>query len=123
MAVTPEEIKLGSLRTSQTSETPDEVAASEEGLTKDLLEEVKLQAVNNLEKYMASVERSYNQKVRPREFSPRDLVLKRHPNPLGVGKLQSKWQRPYIVSQSVRPGAYIRWSLMGSLSPTRGMRT
>ena len=55
---------------------------------------------------MASVEKSYNQKVRPREFAPGDLVLKRHPNPMGVGKLQSKWQGPFIISHLVRPGAY-----------------
>ena len=80
---------------------------------KDLLEEVRLQAVNNLHKYMASVERSYNRRVRPREFCPGDLVLRRHPNPLGVGKLQSKWQGPYIVSHSVRPGAYHLMELDG----------
>ena len=70
-AVTPEEVKVGSLRTS-CPVSLGEVADAEEGLSRDLLEETRLQAVNNLQKYMASVERSYNQKVRPREFAPDD---------------------------------------------------
>ena len=113
-AVTPEEEKLGSLRTS-CPVGPGEVADFEEGLSRDLLEETRLQVVNNLQKYMASVEKSYNQKVRPREFALGDLVLKRHPNQMGVGKLQSKWQGPFIVSHSVRPGAYHLMELDGEL--------
>ena len=32
---------------------------------------------------------------------------------MGVGKLQSKWQGPFIVSHSVRPGAYHLMELDG----------
>ena len=84
-AVTPEELKLGSLRTTQStsremSEGATKHSVSEEMLSKDLLEEARLQAVNNLCKYMASVEKTYNQKVHLRQFALGDLVLKRHPS-------------------------------------------
>ena len=60
-------------------------------VSKDLLEEVRLQDITNNHRNMASMERTYNWKVHPREFSLGDRVLKRNPNPVGVGKLQSKF--------------------------------
>ena len=92
-AVTPEEVKSGSLRTS-CPVNPAEVADAEESLSKELLKETRLQAVNNLQKYMASVEKSYNQKVRPREFAPGDLsrqAAKQMARPVHYQSLGAPW--------------------------------
>lgn len=106
-AVTPEEIPAGSFRTCQQS-------IEDEDISKDLLDETKLQAVANLQRYLDSVQHKYNRRVNPREFSPGDLVRHRHPNPVSVGKLRRKWQGPFVVDKSVRPGAYHLLNLDGT---------
>ena len=35
-----------------------------------------------------------------------DLVLRRRPNAENVGKLQPKWEGPYIVKAAGRPGSF-----------------
>lgn len=80
----------------------------------DLLEETRLQAMANLQRYIDSVAKTYNRKVSPRTFAPGDLVLKRNLNSTSVGKLRSKWQGPFIVDNSIRPGSYHLLELDGS---------
>jgi hypothetical protein len=45
--------------------------------SKDLLEEERMKAIQNLEKYQKKTESWYNKKVKPRQLSPRDFVLKK----------------------------------------------
>ena len=43
-----------------------------------------------------------------------DWVLKRKPNSKTIGKLQSKWNDPYLVLYSNRPGSYHLADLEGN---------
>ena len=57
-------------------------------------------------KYTDGVARAYNKKVRARLLAPGDMVLKRATNPTAIGKLESKWEGPYIITHSTRAGSY-----------------
>ena len=57
-------------------------------------------------KYTEGVTRAYNKKVRVRPLAPGDMVLKRAANPTAKGKLESKWEGPYIITRSTRAGSY-----------------
>ena len=53
----------------------------EEHITsKDLLEEERMKAIQNLEKYQKETKNWYNKKVKPRQLSTGDFVLKRKRN-------------------------------------------
>ena len=59
----------------------------EEHITsKDLLEEERMKTIQNLEKYQKETKNWYNKKVKPRQLSPGDFVLKRKGNKDTVGK-------------------------------------
>jgi hypothetical protein len=44
--------------------------------------------------------------VRLKNIKPGHLVLRRIANPETVGKLQLKWEGPFLVVSSSRPGSY-----------------
>jgi hypothetical protein len=46
-------------------------------ISKDLLKKERVKAIQNLEKYQKETESWYNKKVKPRQLSPGDFVLKR----------------------------------------------
>jgi hypothetical protein len=54
--------------------------------SKDLLAEERMKAIQNLEKYQKKTKNWYNKKVKPRQLSPGDFVLKRKRNEDTVGK-------------------------------------
>ena len=62
-----------------------------------------LQASENLEAYQEETRKWRNKKVVNREITEGDWVLRRKPNSETIGKLQSKWDGPYIVLYSNRP--------------------
>ena len=65
------------------------IIEEEEQITsKDLLEEERMKAIQNLEKYQKETKKWYNKKVKPRQLSPGDFVLKRKRNEDTVGKFQ-----------------------------------
>ena len=76
-AVTPEEIKLKSWRTSE------EAGAIEEDIKPsiDTIKAGKIQTAINLGKYQEETRRWKNKKVKPREIQEGDLVLRRIPRP------------------------------------------
>jgi hypothetical protein len=100
-AITPEEAKTGSIRT--TSLTEDE---ADYHVAKDTIEGVRLQAVENINKYQAETIKWCDKKVRLKNIKPGHLVLRRVANPNTVGKLQLKWEGPFLVVSSSRPGSY-----------------
>jgi hypothetical protein len=81
-AITPEEAKAGSIRTMASAE--DEADYSVE---KDVIEGIKLQAVENINKYQAETIKWRDRKVRLKNIKPGHLVLRRVANPDTVGKL------------------------------------
>jgi hypothetical protein len=100
-AITPEEAKSGSIRTMASAE--DEADYS---VAKDAIEGIRLQAVENINKYQAETIKWRDRKVRLKNIKPGHLVLRRVANPDTVGKLQLKWEGPFLVVSSSRPGSY-----------------
>jgi transposase InsO family protein len=102
-AITPEEAKAGSIRTVASAEGEDEADCSVE---KDAIEGFRLQAVENINKYQAETIKWRDRKVKLKNIEPGHLVLRRVANPETVGKLQLKWEGPFLVVSSSRPGSY-----------------
>jgi transposase InsO family protein len=100
-AITPEEAKAGSIRTAASAE--DE---ADYHMAKDTIEGTRLQAMENINKYQAETIKWRNRKVRLKNIKPGHLVLRRVANPDIVGKLQLKWEGPFLVVSSSWPGSY-----------------
>jgi hypothetical protein len=73
---------------------------------KDAIEGIRLQAVENINKYQAETIKWRDKKVRLKNIEPGHLVLRRVANPETVGKLQLKWEGPFVVVSLSRPGSY-----------------
>jgi hypothetical protein len=71
-AITPEEIQFQGPRTN--IEIIDE---DKQKTSKYLLEEERIKAIQNLEKYQKETKSWYNKKVKPRQLSPGDFILKK----------------------------------------------
>jgi hypothetical protein len=91
-AITPEEAKTGSIRTTTSSE--DEADSQ---ITKDTIEGTRLQAIQHINKYQAETIRWRDRKVQLKNIKPDHLVLRRVANPDTVGKLQLKREGPFLV--------------------------
>ena len=102
-AITPEEAKTRSIRVVASTESDSEADHSVE---KDAIEGIRLQAVENINKYQAETIKWRDRKVRLKNIKPGHLVLRRVANPDTVGKLQLKWEGPFLVVSSSRPGSY-----------------
>jgi hypothetical protein len=76
-------------------------------MAKDTIEGTRLQTVENINKYQAETIKWCDRKVRLKDIKPGHLVLRRVANPNTVGKLQLKWEGPFLVVSSSRPGSYI----------------
>jgi hypothetical protein len=100
-AITPEEAKAGSIRTVASAEDKADYSVA-----KDAIEGTRLQAVENINKYQAKTINWRDRKVRRKNIKPGHLVLRRVANPDTVGKLQLKWEGPFLVVSSSRPGSY-----------------
>jgi hypothetical protein len=111
-AITPEEAKAGSIRTVASVE--DEADYS---VAKDAIEGIRLQAVENINKYQAETIKWCDIKVRLKNIKPGHLVLRRVANPDTVGKVQLKWEGPFLVVSSSRPGSYRLKDMDGSDIP------
>jgi hypothetical protein len=100
-AITPKEAKTGSIRTIASTEDKADYQ-----VTKDTLEGTRLQAIEHINKYQAETVKWRDRKVRLKNIKPGHLVLRRVSNPDKVGKLQLKWEGPFLVVSSSRPGSY-----------------
>jgi hypothetical protein len=75
-------------------------------ITKDTIEETILQAIEHINKYQAKKIKWRDRKVRLKNIKLGHLVLRRVATPDTVGKLQLKWEGPFLVVSSSRPGSY-----------------
>jgi hypothetical protein len=100
-AITPEEAKIGSIRTITSAEDKADYQ-----VTKDTIEGTRLQAIEHINKYQAETVKWRDRKVRLKNIKPGHLVLRRVANPDTVGKLQLKWEGPFLVVSSSRLGSY-----------------
>jgi hypothetical protein len=110
--ITPKEAKAGSIRTTASAE--DE---ADYQVTKDTIEGTRLQAIEHINKYQAEIVKWRDKKVRLKNIKPGHLVLRRVTNPDTVGKLQLKWEGPFLVVSSSRPGSYILKDMDGNDIP------
>jgi hypothetical protein len=62
--------------------------------------------VENINKYQAETIKWRDRKVKLKNIEPGHLVLRRVANPETVGKLQLKWEGPFLVVSSSIPGSY-----------------
>uniref|UniRef100_A0A2N9F6A1 Uncharacterized protein n=1 Tax=Fagus sylvatica TaxID=28930 RepID=A0A2N9F6A1_FAGSY len=105
-AVVPVEIGLTTLRTSAYDEQQNEEQLR---LNLDLIDEVRETAEARMKRYQEKMARHYNSRVKPRQLSIGDLVLRkvtlatRNPS---EGKLGPNWEGPYKVIEVRRPGTY-----------------
>ncbi|KAF0896892.1 hypothetical protein E2562_029580 [Oryza meyeriana var. granulata] len=106
--MTPMEIKGQSLRTV----LPEH--ADERGVSIDLVKEIREGAAGNLSRYAAATKAWYDNKLLPRHFVLGDMVLRRALSP---GKLQRKWEGPFIVTWAGTNGAYRLAELDGTSLP------
>jgi hypothetical protein len=111
-AITSEEARRGSIRTLASTE-------DEEGckITKDTIEGTRLQAVDHINKYQAETIKWHDRKVKLKNIKPGHLVLRRLANPDIVEKLQLKWEDPFLVVSSSRPGSYTLKDMDGNDIP------
>jgi hypothetical protein len=99
--MTPQEIKHGSPQT-----VPSAVPDVDEPTSKDLIDGDRVFALQALNKYQAQTKAWRDHAVIPREFSEGDLVLVRTARTESRGKLEPKWEGPFIVKTKASPSAY-----------------
>jgi hypothetical protein len=100
-AITSEEARTCSIRTSASAEDEEDCK-----ITKDTIEGTRLQAIDHINKYQAETVKWRDRKLRLKNIKPGHLVLRRVANPDTLGKLQLKWEGPFLVVSSSRPGSY-----------------
>lgn len=104
--VIPVEIGLPRLRIEQYNPETNHEALNVE---LDLLEERRLQAAVRVASYQQRMHQYHDSRVRPKDFVPGDLVLKRvnqSIRDLKEGKLGPNWEGPYEVISCTRKGTY-----------------
>ena len=70
-----------------------------------MIDEVKNEIKQRMEKYQGAMTRYYNKRIRVRRFNPGDLVLRNvswATKDLSYGKFEPKWEGPYEVIHSSR---------------------
>ncbi|KAK4397223.1 Gag-Pol polyprotein [Sesamum angolense] len=85
-----------------------DLEANEQGLRMnlDFFEEVRERASVREAMYKARMAKAYNSRVRPMNFRVGDLVMRKAEASGPIGKLDSKWEGPYKVTEIVGTGAY-----------------
>lgn len=79
----------------------------------ELLEGVRVEALEHMRKYATDTSASYNKKFGPTEILPGHLVLRKKANQVGVGKLESKCEGPYLVRHRSKEGSFCLSTLEG----------
>jgi hypothetical protein len=100
-AMTPQELKHGAPRTNK-SAVPD----VDEPTSKDLIDGDRVSALQALDKYQVQTKAWRDNAVIPREFNEWDLILARTTRTESRGKLEPKWDGPFIVKMKTSPSAY-----------------
>jgi hypothetical protein len=72
----------------------------------DLLEEAREQTLSRTAIYQQNLRQYHAQKVNPRRFQERDLVLRLRQGTEGRHKLTPPWEGPFIVSKALHNDAY-----------------
>lgn len=104
--VIPLEIGLPTLRTELAENSSNDAVILRD---LDLAEEKREQASIRMASYQNQIARAYNKNVKPRSFSPRNLVLRRvlgSAKDPAHGKLGANWEGPYRIARVGGSGYY-----------------
>ncbi|XP_055830980.1 uncharacterized protein LOC129900016 [Solanum dulcamara] len=117
-AVIPAEVEIPSLRIIQEVGLDDAewIRSRIEQLM--LIDEKRMDAVCHGQLYQNRMAKAFNKKVKPRQFTPGQLVLKKIFPHQGEakGKFAPKWQGPYMVHRVLSGGAVILAEMDGTVS-------
>jgi hypothetical protein len=102
-AVLPTDLEYGSPRVRGYDEDANQ-RAREDSL--DQLDEARLVALMHSARYQQSLRRYQARKIRRRDFSEGDLVLRLRQDNRGRHKLSPPWEGPYVVVKVLKPGTY-----------------
>jgi hypothetical protein len=78
----------------------------DEPTSKDLIDGDRVFALQALNKYQAQTKACCDHTVIPSEFNEGDLVLVRTARTESRGRLEPKWEGPFIVKTKASPSAY-----------------
>nr|KYP33750.1 Transposon Ty3-I Gag-Pol polyprotein [Cajanus cajan] len=116
-AMVPVEVGEPSLRRTQFNEDANGEALN---IELDLVEEVREQALANMEACRTRAVRKIRTKVRPREFQAGDLVwrvIEEARKDKAQGKLAPNWDGPFRIMHNLQNGAYKLEELNGKVIP------
>ncbi|XP_070047335.1 uncharacterized protein [Nicotiana tomentosiformis] len=118
-AVIPTEVEIPYLRIIQEAELSDAkwIQSSYEQLA--IIDGKRMNAVCHSQLYQNRMSRAFNKRVRPRQFTPGQLVLKQiflHQDE-AKGKFSPNWKGPYMVHKVLTGGALILAKMDGEIWP------
>jgi hypothetical protein len=102
-AILPTDLEYGSPRVRGYDEGANQ-RAHEDWL--DQLDKARTMALMHSARYQQALRRYQARKVRRRDFSEGDLVLRLRQDNRGCHKLSPPWEGPYIVVKVLRPSTY-----------------
>jgi hypothetical protein len=102
-AVLPTDLEYGSPRVRGYDEGANQ-RTHEDSL--DQLDEARIVALMHSVRYQQALRRYQARKVRRRDFSEGDLVLRLRQDNRGRHKLSPPWEGPYIMVKVLKPGTY-----------------
>jgi hypothetical protein len=102
-AILPTDLEYGSPRVRSYDEGANQRACED---LLDHLDEARVVALMHSARYQQTLRRYQARKVRRRDFSEGDLVLRLRQDNRGRHKLSPPWEGPYIVVKVLKPGTY-----------------
>ncbi|XP_070042490.1 uncharacterized protein [Nicotiana tomentosiformis] len=118
-AVIPAKVEIPSLKIIQEAELSDTEWVRNRYEQIALIDGKRMNAVCHGQLYQNRIARAFNKKVRSRQFTPGQLVLKRiflHQDEAN-GKFLPNWQGPYMVHRVLTGGALILAKIDGEIWP------
>jgi hypothetical protein len=80
--------------------------AEDEEYSKEMIEGIRLEAVDNILKYQDQTKKWRDKSILRKDIKEGDLVLRRKANAAIAGKLQPKWEGHYTATSVGRPGSF-----------------
>ncbi|XP_070011208.1 uncharacterized protein [Nicotiana sylvestris] len=118
-AVIPTKVEIPSLRIIQEVELKDAEWIRSRYEQLDLIDGKRMNAVCHGQLYQSRMSRAFNKRVKLRQFTPGQLVLKKifpHQHE-AKGKFSPNWQGPYMVHKVLIGGALILAEMDGEVWP------
>ena len=105
--VLPVEVEIPSLWILREAELEEVEWVEDRCIQLNLINEHRLQAICHAQCYQKRSAKAYLKKVRPRNFHPRDLVLRAIHLPDSRGKFRPNWCKPFLIKRVFFDGAAV----------------